>query len=131
MWHKVGWMSFWKNGREITMKTIQLSHIYIYDYVEYRENEELMGIAELSLITRDYKGMACDSALYDATITIISSVSLNLLSSWIYDKYKQNRIKKPMINGIEVDIENITPEEILAIFAKDKHVDASEDGTKE
>lgn len=89
-----------------------------------------MSIAELSLITRDYKGMACDSALYDATITIISSVALNLVSSWIYDKYKQNRIKKPMINGIEVDIENITPEEILAIFAKDQHVNPREDNSE-
>lgn len=112
------------------MRTIQLSHIYIYDYAEYRENKDLMNTAQLSLITPDYKGMACDSALYDATITIISSVGLNFLSSWIYDKYKQNRIKKPMINGIEVDIENITPEEILAIFAKDKHIDPREDDTE-
>lgn len=112
------------------MRTIQLSHIYIYDYAEYRENKDLMSAAKLNLIIPDYKGMACDSALYDATITIISSVGLNLLSSWIYDKYKQNRIKKPMINGVEVDIENITPEEILAILTKDKHVDQGEDSSE-
>lgn len=75
-----------------------------------------------------------DGGLYDATLTFLagglSGVVFNLLSSWIYDKYKQNRVKKPMINGIEVDIENITPEEILAIFTKDQHVDPCEDSSE-
>ncbi|ENX60699.1 hypothetical protein MMP64_12260 [Acinetobacter sp. ANC 5659] len=106
---------------------IQLSHIFINDAIEFNNNPKLTSLAKLDLLPKDYNGMACDSALYDATITIISNISLGLLSSWIYDKYKENRIKKPMINGTEIDIENITAEEILSIFAKNQNIDDSED----
>lgn len=117
------------------LEKIILTDISIDDVIDFRSCSHFKNILNIKPNIPDRKGLTCDSYLYDVTILFISttvpSVVLNLLSSWIYDKYKENRIKKPMINGIEIDIENITPEEILAIFAKDKHVDASEDGTKE
>ena len=114
---------------------ITLSGLSPWDIRELRAHPKLQNSIHVKVHANhpDVAGLrvrTMDSALCEATITIISSVGLNFLSSWIYDKYKQNRIKKPMINGIEVDIENITPEEILAIFAKDKHIDPREDDTE-
>lgn len=116
--------------------SIKLSEIPIDDIFAFRANPEFKDKFLIKMIPpknryQHIQTRTIDNSLYEVTITILSSVSLSLLSNWIYDKYKKNRIKKPMINGVEVDIENITPEEILAIFAKNKDIDTSEDSTKE
>lgn len=120
--------------------SIQLSGLSLMDIQELRGNSKFQNNLHIKMHIRSsnrfgLRVRTMDSALYNVTLTFLggglSGVVFNLLSCWIYDKYKQNRVKKPMINGVEVDIDNITPEEILAIFTKDKHIDPSEDDPKE
>ncbi|MDC4799587.1 hypothetical protein NQ814_08500 [Acinetobacter baumannii] len=118
-----------------------LSGLYLSDMQELSTHPELKNLVhakihpKYSSATNKLQVRTMDGGSLDIALTFLtgslSGVALNLLSSWIYDKYKENRVKKPMINGIEVDIENIAPEEILAIFTKNKTIDASEDSTKE
>ncbi|WP_228285398.1 hypothetical protein [Acinetobacter pollinis] len=128
------------------MYKIKLNKISIDQFQEFKKNNDFSSLATMNLEPRKNIGypnklntIRCrsyDSDLHDAVITILSGVGLNLVSSfiydlsvWIYHKYKENRIKKPMINGVEIDIENITPEEILSIITKNKDVNEGEDSS--
>lgn len=132
----------YRSKQELKMvNEIRLSKLSLEQIQEFKLNHEFLHIAKIqtSATNNSNESIRCrtiDSALHDAIITIISGISLNLASSfiydlsvWIYDKYKENRIKKPMINGVEIDIENITPEEILSIITKNKDISEGEDGT--
>jgi hypothetical protein len=118
-----------------------LSGLYLSDMQELTVHPELKNLVNVKIhpknrgTTNKLQVRTIDGGSLDIALTFLtgslSGVALNLLSSWIYDKYKENRVNKPMINGVEVDIENITPEEILSIFAKNKTIDTSEDSAKE
>ena len=46
--------------------------------------------------------------LSTAFITVASGVSADLLARWIYDKVKENSHEKTVINGNQINAENVT-----------------------
>jgi len=72
----------------------------------------------------EYKGMAFDSAIIDALITIPVAVPVGIFTNWLYDKLKEYGIKKTMINQRPIDINKITVEELLSIIAEHQKIEA-------
>jgi len=58
--------------------------------------------------------------LKSITIMIVTTVGLNIASSWIYDKIKNQQNQETVINGNQISSQSITIEQLNQIFCSPK-----------
>lgn len=104
------------------MQKIKVNKIFIEDIMLFQKDNFLNTKFKLTVIPKNYNGMACDSALYDIVIGVIGGASydsLKMLAKWLINSYKASKIENFRINDdVEVEMKNLEIDELIKDIQK-------------